>query len=97
MLSSFGIDAGTVNPRTIKIYNNGGKMRPEDVNSAYPSDLQENAIIVKGEEDGKFDEGDYILFYGRGNDFWDYDTLSRSVKRNFNLYSDHNYYFITSG
>ncbi len=97
MLTSFGIDAGTVDPRTIKIYNNGGKMLPEDVNMPYPTDLQENAIIVKGEEDGKFDEGDYILFYGRGNDFWDYDTVSRSVKRHFNLYSDHNYYFITSG
>jgi hypothetical protein len=97
MLTSFGIDAGTVDPRTIKIYNNGGKMLPEDVKAPYPSDLQENAIIVKGEEDGKFDEGDYILFYGRGNDFWDYDTVSRRVKRNFNLYSDHNYYFITSG
>ena len=96
-LTSFGIDAGTVDPRTIKIYNNGGKMLPEDVNSPYPTDLQENAIIVKGEEDGKFDEGDYILFYGRGNNFWDYDTVNRKVKRNFNLYSDHNYYFITSG
>ncbi len=97
MLASFGIDGGTVDPRTIKIYNNGGKMLPEDVNAAYPSDLQENAIVVTGESDGKFDEGDYILFYGRGNDFWEYDAASRSVKRNFNLYSNHNYYFITSG
>ena len=97
MLSSFGIDANTVDPRTIKIYNNGGKMLPEDVNASYPSDLEENAIIVTGESDGKFDDGDYILFYGRGNDFWDYDTTTRSVSRNFNLYSEHNYYFITSG
>ncbi len=97
MLSAFGIDANTVDPQTIKIYNNGGKMLPENVNTPYPPDLQENAIVVKGEEDGKFDEGDYVLFYGRGNDFWDYDTVSKKIKRNFNLYSDHNYYFITSG
>jgi len=97
MLSSFGIDAGTIDPRTIKIYNNGGKMLPENINQPYPSDLEENAIYVKGEDDGKFDDGDYILFYGRGNDFWDYDTTQKAIKRNFNLYSKQNYYFITSG
>jgi hypothetical protein len=26
----------------------------------------ENAIFVYGEEDGRFDESDYILFYGEG-------------------------------
>ncbi len=97
MLSSYGIDANTVNPRTIKIYNNGGKMLPENVNESYPSDLEENAIKVVGEEDGKFDEGDYILFYGRGIDFWDYDAAQKKIRRYFNLYSKQNYYFITSG
>ncbi len=97
MLSSYGIDAGTVDPRTIKIYNNGGKMLPENVNESYPTDLQENAIKVVGEEDGKFDDGDYILFYGRGIDFRDYDTTRRKIRRYFNLYSKQNYYFITSG
>lgn len=97
MLSSFGIDAGTVDPRTIKIYNNGGKPLPENTNAPRPSDLLENAIIVQGEEDGKFDQQDYILFYGRGNNFWDYDTTTHSFKREFNIYTDHNYYWITSG
>ena len=97
MLSSFGIDAGTVDPRTIKIYNNGGKMLPEDMDAPYPTDLKENAIYVFGEEDGKFDEGDYILFYGRGTDFWDYDSTQKKISRYFNLYSKQNYYFITSG
>ena len=97
MLSDYGIDANTVDPRTIKIYNNGGKMLSEDPNVPRPADLQENAIKVVGEEDGKFDDGDYILFYGRGNDFWDYDTLSKTIKRYFHLYSSVNYYWITSG
>jgi Peptidase family C25/Propeptide_C25/FlgD Ig-like domain len=97
MLSSFGIDAATVDPRSIKIFNNSGKPIPEDPTISRPSDLVENAIIVSGESDGKFDSGDYILFYGRGNNFWDYDTTSHSIKRVFNIYSDHNYYWITSG
>lgn len=96
MLSSYGIDP-TVDPRTIKIYNNGGKMLPENVLAPRPVDMVENAIWVIGEDDGKFDDNDYILFYGRGNDFWDCDTVSGSIKRYFNLYSNENYYWITSG
>ena len=97
MLPLFGIDPNTVDPRTIKIYNNGGKVLPEDINSPRPSDLVENAIIVVGEEDGKFDDGDYILFYGRGNDFWDYDSSTGTFKRFYHPYSNQNYYWITSG
>jgi hypothetical protein len=97
MLQSFGIDANTVNPKTIKIYNNGGKMLPEDASRSRPVDLVENAIWVFGEEDSVFNEGDYIIFYGRGNNFWDYDSSSKSIRRNFHRYSKSNYYFITSG
>lgn len=96
-LSSYGIDPNTVDPRTIKIYNNGGKMLPENPLASRPVDLVENAIWVIGEDDGRFDDNDYILFYGRGNNFWDYDTVSGSIKRYFNLYSKENYYWITSG
>lgn len=97
MLSSYGIDASTVDPRTIKIYNNGGKPLPENPENPRPADLLENAIIVQGENDGKFDQQDYILFYGRGNNFWDYDSVSHTFKRESNIYTNHNYYWITSG
>lgn len=96
-LSSFGIDPNTVDPRTIKIYNNGGKMLPEVVSAARPNDLVENAILVSGEGDGTFDQDDYILFYGRGTNFWDYDVDARIIKRYFHPYSTTNYYWITFG
>ena len=95
ILASFGIDPNIVDPRTIKIYNNGGKSYSEIVNASRPSDLVENAIVVSGEADGKFDSEDYILFYGRGTNFWDYDTNARSIKRYFHPYSSVNYYWIT--
>jgi len=44
------IPVTTTDPRTFKMYNFG----------------QEIAIQVLGEEDGKFDPGDAIVFYGRG-------------------------------
>ena len=96
-LSLFGIDANIVDPRTIKIYNNGGKELPESIADPRPNDLEENAIVVIGQDDGKFDEGDYILFYGRGASFWDYDNGGSTIKRFFNPYSQKNYYWITSG
>ncbi len=96
-LSSFGIDPVSVDPRTIKIYNNGGKVLPEANNVPRPTDLEENAIIVVGEDDGKFDDNDYIIFYGRGSSFWDFDSDGSTIKRFFNPYSKQNYYWITSG
>jgi hypothetical protein len=97
MLSSFGIDAMTVDPRTIKIYNNGGTTLPENPEAKRPEDLVENAITVYGEADGKFDDADYILFYGRGTDFWNFNANSNKVIRSYNPYSKQNYYWITSG
>lgn len=97
MLAQFGIDAATVDPRTIKIYNNGGKVLPEINTAPRPQDLVENAIIVAGENDGRFDETDYILFYGRESSFWDFDTTVSQIKRMRHTYSDKNYFWITSG
>lgn len=96
-LSAYGIDAASVDPRTIKIYNNGGKPLPEKNSSPRYADLHENAIYISGESDGKFDEGDYILFYGRNFDFWNYDTIARNYLRVKNTYANKNYYWITSG
>ena len=98
MLSSYGIDANTVDPRTIKIYNNGGKILPEDVFASAPTDLVENAILYQGDpSDGKFHDADYILFYGRGTNFWEYDSTEGKIVRRFDPYSKQNYYWITSG
>ena len=95
-LSSFGIDPNSIDPRNIKIYNNGGFVLPENISIPVPTDLVENAIYVAGESDGKFDDGDYILFYGRGVNFWYYDSTSHTIKRSSDPYSLQNYYWITA-
>ncbi len=97
MLSGMGIDPDNVDPRTIKIYNNGGYILPWKVSAPRPNGLIENAIFIKGEEDGRFDNGDYILFYGRGTGFFEFNKKERKIKRNKHWYSKKNYYFITSG
>lgn len=97
MLASYGIDASSVDPRTIKIYNNSGKMLPESVLEVVPTDLVENAIQVIGESDGVFNTNDYILFYGRGTSFWEYDSSVSKIVRRHNVYSKENYFWITAG
>jgi hypothetical protein len=96
-LESFGFNVSSVDPRTIKIYNNGGKALSEKVTTPRPIDLVENAIYVSGENDGTFDQSDYVLFYGRGSQFRDFDTVSQTIQRFNHPFSDKNYYWITFG
>ena len=78
-LSSLGINVSGIDPRTIRIFGNGGRELPEDLASARATDLVEDAIYVNGEADGKFDPGDYVVFYGRGARGWSYDAAGKMV------------------
>jgi hypothetical protein len=96
-LSDLGIDASSVDPRTIKIYNQGGKRLSWTVEHSDPTDLTEIAISVTGEDDGVFNENDQIIFYGRGTDFWEFDRDTDNYERFHHPYSKKNYFWITSG
>jgi len=90
-LQSLGMDTSG-DPRTIKIYGNGGRMIPLANSVPYPFDLAENAIQFVGEDDGQFNNDDYILFYAEGVDNWNADSQTFN-----NLYADRSYYYVTSG
>lgn len=83
-----------IDPRTIKIFGNGGGMLPEPNRVDRPSDLIENNIFISGEDDGKFDAGDFILFYATGPDKWLFDPLSKTFSRPKNIYDDEAFYFV---
>ncbi len=83
-----------VDPRTLKLYGNGGGMLPLANSAPRYDDLQENAILVVGEADGRFDPGDYILFFGEGASKWVYDTESGEFRRPMNWQDSRNYYFL---
>lgn len=89
-LQSLGFDVN-VDPRTIKIYGNGGRMLPLLNSTPYPNDLEENAIQFIGEDDGVFDASDHILFYAEGVDTWNTESLT-----SVNLFSDKSYYYVTA-
>ena len=89
-LQQLGLDLTGVDPRNIKIYGNGGRMAPLSNNIYYPADLIENAIQVTGENDGVFNNEDYILFYGEGVDTYNAESLTFN-----NLFDTKSYYYIT--
>ncbi|MCX7877754.1 MAG: type IX secretion system sortase PorU [Ignavibacteria bacterium] len=93
-MESAGINFSGVDPRTIKMYGNGGDMLPDRMHEPRPSDLEEIAIYVEGEADGSFDAQDFILFYGRSINNWAYDSVSNKYYHYLNVYSRSNYYWL---
>jgi len=88
-LSGLGINTNGLDPRTIKLYGNGGRMLPLVNSENYPFDVVENAVKFVGEEDGSFDNSDFILFYGEGP-----TTYNEESDTNINLYADKTYYYV---
>lgn len=93
-LNDLGMNTDNIDPRSLKIYGHGGKPLPflNSLNTQF--DLPQNAIQVVGEEDGVFNSGDAILFYGIGvegqDEIGDNDT-------NLNPYSDEAFYYVNVG
>lgn len=90
-LQSLGMNTDNVDPRRLKIFGHGGRMVPLSNSVAYPLDPLENPITVVGENDGVFNNEDYILFYAEGVDNW-----SRENGTHNNLYSSRSYYYVTA-
>ncbi len=93
-LQTLGINVSSINPQNIRIYGNGGGMLPEPNAAPRLDDLTENAIFVSGQDDGQFNDDDYILFYGQSPTRWSYDSTLHRYSHQTNLYSDFTYYFI---
>ena len=75
-LAAAGLPVATLDPRTFRLFHMG----------------QEIAIRVVGENDGRFNNGDTLFFYGRSVDSLFYDGLLDS-----NKYTGVNAYFLTYG
>lgn len=82
-LQNAGFPVSSVDPRRIQLFHRG----------------VEQAIIVQGQADAKFDPGDFIEFYGMRNDgsldAQLYSPSSLQPHPYYNLYSDTSSYFLT--
>ena len=96
-LANLGINTASIDPRQIRIYHNGGGVLPEMNMEPRSDDLVEVPIYVSGESDGRFDNGDYILFYGRGPVCWKQDSVRLAYVHEQNAYDDYAYAFVVTG
>lgn len=94
-LQEIGISTNDLNPKKIHIYGNGGALLSVLNSDFRQDDLQENALFVKGENDGVFNNDDYILFYAKGPHDWQIDPETERAVHRQNIYSDEAFYFIT--
>jgi hypothetical protein len=86
---------GSTDPHTIRMFGNGGGMLPESNATPRIDDLREISIQVVGEDDGVFNDNDYILFYGQGPNKWFFSSADQLFHHQKNIYSDYSYYFVT--
>lgn len=93
-LSSMGVPVNSINPKNIRLYHNGGGILPVINGDKRHDDLVEIPVYVDGENDGSFDENDYIIFYARGPVTW--KNVDGIYEKQTNPYSDYSYVFLTT-
>ncbi|WP_064197683.1 MULTISPECIES: type IX secretion system sortase PorU [Emticicia] len=93
-LKDAGIDVTKLNPQNIRIFGNGGGVLPQANNALRAKDLTENFIEIVGENDGKFDATDYIIFYTESPHRVLYNTNNQQFTHQNNPYSDTTFVFL---
>ncbi len=94
-LKNWGVDVDNLDLNKIGVFGNTGLLLPEMNSAERPRDLTENPVIIYDNGDGSFDNGDYILFYGKGTVEWEYNSLQFKFNHSYNHFSDYSYYFFT--
>lgn len=94
MLIQAGIPVSYLDSRTLRMFSGGGKVLPLDNSNPF-LELKELSIFVSGEEDGTFDPGDFILFYGWSTNDWDYDSTGRVPGFHTNPFTNDNVFWLT--
>ena len=95
-VEALGIDVSSLNNSSIKLYGNGRGMLPELNSSFRYTDLVQNSIqIYDLNNNGFFESGDYILFYGHSPDVWRFNESTGLFEHEINAFTDKVNYFLT--
>ncbi len=87
---------GLENPANPVIYGNNAGQLSFYNDGTGPDDLLEMAVFTVTGGDGVFNEGDYLLFYGKGTRRFIFNKTTGEYDYKKHYYSDTAYYFITS-
>lgn len=93
LLSSLGVNTASIDPAKIRMFTTQAGPLPELNSEDRVDDLKEIAIQVVGGDDGKWDNGDYIIFYSPGCHRWN-KTSDSTLTRKTNIYDDFKYFFL---
>ncbi len=91
------IPIDNINPKNIRIFGFSEGMLSESINSKTPPTLPELPIYFEGENDGSFDNSDYLLFYAKAANVWEWDNNSKTYYHEKHLYADTSFYWINIG
>lgn len=85
-----------INIDEIRIYGNGNGILPANNSLFRKDDLQEIPVKrVDVNQNGKFDGGDYVLFFAKGPHEWKKASNTNDFSHTINFYRDNNFYFLT--
>lgn len=93
-LQNLGFDLNSIDPRNIQLWGTDGQMLPE-LNNVPRSVFTQLPIIVEGEDDGRFDSNDRVLFYG--NSPHQITRTGSTFTHQIHPYSDSTYVYLTIG
>lgn len=95
-MSQLGVDPNAIDLASIRLLGNGGQMLYENISMLPNDDLVENPIkVFDFNGNGRFDEGDYFLFYAAGPDGKTRDSVNKTFTSRKNLYETQSYYFLS--
>ncbi len=89
------INMGISNPASVKVFGAGTVFIPEDYSRGSYDDLHEIGVYTEKGSDQLFGPGDYLLFYARGAESWEYDLANDFFSHSLHDYSNRGYYFLT--
>ena len=92
-----GINPASIDPRNVQLFASQNYMLPQKNSAPRTHELKEIAIQFFGADDGVFNAGDYLLFYGQGPDRYELPPDKGVFFYQNNIYSDKNFYFLTVG
>ena len=95
-LDALGINTDNIDPRNIQVWTTPGYELPH-LNSAPRPELAQIPIIVRGESDGSFDEGDRVKFFANGPDKVIFNEQQNQFEHRLHPFTNDNYVFLTVG
>ncbi len=96
-MSAMGFNPNSLDPKKVQVHAGDNGMLPQSNLAARQSDLRQVALLAVGMEDGRFNQGDYFLFFAQGPDRYGINASTGLGFYENHLYSDKNFYFVTVG